>query len=63
LSNWGCRDRLACYITDEEARENTSGMLQSDILQAGDIVTLYHVTQLERVRVNEILIRLAQQLN
>lgn len=54
---------LADHITDEDAREGLSGLLQLEILQAEDVANaiLYAVTQPERVSVNEILIRPTQQ--
>ena len=56
---------LATHITDEDAKENLSGLLSLDILQAEDIAAAiaYCVTQPERVSVNEILIRPTQQPN
>jgi NADP-dependent 3-hydroxy acid dehydrogenase YdfG len=56
---------LPDHITDEEARENLSGLLKLDILQPEDIANAiaYAVTQPERVSVNEILIRPTQQPN
>ena len=56
---------LATHITDEDAKENLSGLLSLDILQAEDIASAiaYCVTQPERVSVNEILIRPTQQPN
>ena len=56
---------LATHITDEDAKENLSGLLSLDILQAEDIASAiaYCVTQPERVSVNEILIRPTQQTN
>jgi NADP-dependent 3-hydroxy acid dehydrogenase YdfG len=54
------------HITDEEAREGLSSMLdQLDPLKAEDIANaiVYVVTQPERVSVNEILIRPTQQPN
>jgi len=54
---------LPDHITDEEAREGLSGLLELEILQAEDIASavVYAVTQPERVSVNEILIRPTQQ--
>ena len=51
------------HITDEDAREGLSGLLQLEILQAEDVANaiVYAVTQPERVSVNEILIRPTQQ--
>jgi NADP-dependent 3-hydroxy acid dehydrogenase YdfG len=56
---------LATHITDEDAKQNLSGLLSLDILQAEDIASAiaYCVTQPERVSVNEILIRPTQQPN
>ena len=56
---------LATHITDEDAKENLSGLLSLDILQAEDIASAiaYCVAQPERVSVNEILIRPTQQPN
>jgi NADP-dependent 3-hydroxy acid dehydrogenase YdfG len=54
---------LSDPITDEDASEGLSGLLQLEILQAEDIANaiVYAVTQPERVSVNEILIRPTQQ--
>ena len=54
---------LADHITDEDAKESLSGLLNLEILQAEDIANaiVYAVTQPERVSVNEILIRPTQQ--
>ena len=54
---------LTDHITDEDAREGLSGLLQLEILQAEDIANaiVYAVTQPPRVSVNEILIRPTQQ--
>jgi len=54
---------LPDHITDEDAREGLSGLLQLEILQAEDIANAiaYAVTQPPRVSVNEILIRPTQQ--
>ncbi len=54
---------LPDHITDEEAREGLSGLLELERLQAEDIAKAitYAVTQPERVSVNEILIRPTQQ--
>jgi NADP-dependent 3-hydroxy acid dehydrogenase YdfG len=57
---------LPDHITDEEAREGLSALLeQLEPLQAEDIASaiVYVVTQPERVSVNEILIRPTQQPN
>jgi NADP-dependent 3-hydroxy acid dehydrogenase YdfG len=56
---------LQSHITDEEAKEGSSGLLLLDILQAADIANAvaYAVTQPERASVNEILIRPTQQPN
>ncbi len=57
---------LPDHITDEEAREGLSAMLeQLDPLQAEDIANaiVYVITQPERVSINEILIRPSQQPN
>ena len=57
---------LPDHITDEEAREGLSAMLeQLEPLQAEDIANAiaYVVTQPERVSINEILIRPTQQPN
>ena len=54
------------HITDEEAREGLSGLLEKlDPLQAEDIANaiIYVVTQPQRVSINEILIRPSQQPN
>jgi NADP-dependent 3-hydroxy acid dehydrogenase YdfG len=54
------------HITDEEAREGLSGLLEKlDPLQAEDIANaiVYVVTQPQRVSINEILIRPSQQPN
>jgi NADP-dependent 3-hydroxy acid dehydrogenase YdfG len=54
---------LPDHITDEDAREGLSGLLELERLQAEDIANAiaYAVTQPERVSVNEILIRPTQQ--
>jgi NADP-dependent 3-hydroxy acid dehydrogenase YdfG len=54
---------LPDHITDEDARESLSGLLNLERLQAEDIAEaiVYAVTQPERVSVNEILIRPTQQ--
>jgi len=54
---------LQSYITDDEANEGLSALLSLDILQAEDIANAFSdaVTQLERVSLNEILIRPIQQ--
>ena len=54
---------LTDHITDEDAIEGLSGLLQLEILQAEDIANaiVYAVTQPPRVSVNEILIRPTQQ--
>jgi NADP-dependent 3-hydroxy acid dehydrogenase YdfG len=57
---------LPDHITDEEASEGLSAMLEKlDPLQAEDIANAiaYVVTQPERVSINEILIRPSQQPN
>ena len=57
---------LPDHITDEEAREGLSTLLeQLDSLKAADIANaiVYVVTQPERVSINEILIRPTQQPN
>jgi len=56
---------LATHITDEEAQEALSGILELDILQPEDIANAiaYVVTQPERVSINEVLIRPTQQPN
>jgi NADP-dependent 3-hydroxy acid dehydrogenase YdfG len=57
---------LPDHITDEEAQEGLSAMLeQLDPLQAEDIANaiVYVVTQPERVSINELLIRPSQQPN
>ena len=57
---------LPDHITDEEAREGLSNLLeQLEPLQAEDIANAiaYVVTQPERVSINEILIRPSQQPN
>jgi NADP-dependent 3-hydroxy acid dehydrogenase YdfG len=57
---------LPDHITDEEAREGLSALLeQLDPLKAEDIANaiVYVVTQPERVSINEILIRPSQQPN
>jgi NADP-dependent 3-hydroxy acid dehydrogenase YdfG len=54
------------HITDEEAKEGLSGLLEKlEPLQAEDIANaiVYVVTQPERVSINEILIRPSQQPN
>ena len=54
---------LTDHITDEDAREGLSGLLNLEILEAEDIANaiVYAVTQPPRVSVNEILIRPTQQ--
>jgi len=54
---------LPDHITDEDAREGLSGLLELERLQAEDIAeaVVYAATQPERVSVNEILIRPTQQ--
>src|SRR5215213_8228067 len=54
---------LPDHITDEDAREGLSGLMNLERLQAEDIAEaiVYAVTQPERVSVNEILIRPTQQ--
>ena len=54
---------LPDHITDEDARESLSGLLELERLQAEDIAEAiaYAVTQPDRVSVNEILIRPTQQ--
>jgi NADP-dependent 3-hydroxy acid dehydrogenase YdfG len=54
---------LPDHITDEDARESLSGILELERLQAEDIAgaIAYAVSQPERVSVNEILIRPTQQ--
>jgi NADP-dependent 3-hydroxy acid dehydrogenase YdfG len=54
---------LPDHITDEEAREGLSGLLELERLQAEDIAKAitYALTQPARVSVNEILIRPTQQ--
>ena len=54
---------LTDHITDEEAKEGLSGLLELEILQAEDVANAiaYAVEQPERVSVNEILIRPTQQ--
>lgn len=54
---------LPDHITDEEARENLSGVLEIERLQAEDIANAvtYAVTQPLRVNVNEILIMPTEQ--
>ena len=57
---------LPDHITDEEARQGLSSLLeQLDPLQAEDIANaiVYVVTQPKRVSINEILIRPSQQPN
>jgi NADP-dependent 3-hydroxy acid dehydrogenase YdfG len=57
---------LPDHITDEEAREGLSAMLERlEPLQAEDIANaiVYVVTQPQRVSINEILIRPSQQPN
>ncbi len=50
------------HITDEDARESLSDLLSLERLQAEDVAGIvYAVTQLERVRVNEILTHPTQQ--
>ncbi len=60
------RTELPDHISDEEAREGLSSLLERlDILQAQDIANaiVYVVTQPQRVSINEILIRPSQQPN
>jgi NADP-dependent 3-hydroxy acid dehydrogenase YdfG len=54
---------LPDHITDEDAREGLSGLLELERLQAEDVANaiVYAVTQPERASVNEILIRPTQQ--
>jgi NADP-dependent 3-hydroxy acid dehydrogenase YdfG len=54
---------LPDHITDEDARESLSGLMNLEKLQAEDIANaiVYAVTQPARVSVNEILIRPTQQ--
>ena len=54
---------LPDHITDEDAREGLSGLLELERLEAEDIAKaiVYAVTQPERVSVNEILMRPTQQ--
>ncbi len=54
---------LPDHITDEDAKQGLSGLLELEILQSEDIANAitYAVTQPERVSVNEILIRPTQQ--
>ncbi len=54
---------LPDHITDEDAREGLSGLLELERLEAEDIAEaiVYAVTQPERVSVNEILMRPTQQ--
>ena len=54
---------LPDHITDEDAKEGLSGLMQIERLQAEDIADAiaYAVTQPDRVSVNEILIRPTQQ--
>ena len=54
---------LPDHITDEDAREGLSGLLELERLEAEDIAeaVVYAVTQPERVSVNEILMRPTQQ--
>ena len=54
---------LTDHITDEEAKQGLSGLLELEILQAEDVANAiaYAVEQPERVSVNEILIRPTQQ--
>lgn len=56
---------LAGHITDEEAKEGMSGILNLETLQPEDIANaiVYAVTQPERVSVNEVLIRPTEQAN
>lgn len=56
---------LADHITDEEAREGMSALMEIERLQPEDIAAavVYVVTQPERVSVNEILVRPTQQQN
>jgi NADP-dependent 3-hydroxy acid dehydrogenase YdfG len=60
------KTELPDHITDEEAREGLSSLLERlDPLQAEDIANaiVYVVTQPQRVSINEILIRPSQQPN
>ncbi len=54
---------LPDHITDEDAREGMSGLMNLERLQAGDIANAiaYAVAQPQHVSVNEILIRPTQQ--
>ncbi len=54
---------LPDHITDEDAREGLSGLLELERLEAEDIAEaiVYAVAQPERVSVNEILMRPTQQ--
>jgi NADP-dependent 3-hydroxy acid dehydrogenase YdfG len=54
---------LPDHITDEDARESMSGILELERLQAEDVAyaIAYAATQPERVSVNEILMRPTQQ--
>jgi NADP-dependent 3-hydroxy acid dehydrogenase YdfG len=54
---------LPNHITDEDAREGLSGLMNLERLQAEDIAgaIVYAVTQPERVSVNELLIRPTEQ--
>lgn len=56
---------LTDHITDEEAREGMSALMEIERLQPEDIAAavVYVVTQPERVSVNEILVRPTQQQN
>jgi NADP-dependent 3-hydroxy acid dehydrogenase YdfG len=60
------KTELPDHITDEEAREGLSSLLERlDPLQAEDIANaiIYVVIQPQRVSINEILIRPSQQPN
>ncbi len=60
------KTELPDHITDEEAREGLSSLLERlDPLQAEDIANaiIYVVTQPQRVSINEILIRPSKQPN
>jgi NADP-dependent 3-hydroxy acid dehydrogenase YdfG len=54
---------LPDHITDEDAREGLSGLLELERLEAEDIAqaVVYAVSQPDRVSVNEILMRPTQQ--